>query len=150
MKLQKQLQSLLKEAPKHGVSSVVMEKAINPVLIAFAKQLKHPKYYLLSNLKENWLLTTLSNKETKQEKTVIYAFSHPEDTINFHKNYNQNLKPIAIPVTHLLFQLFALKQIDSIIFMETSGNLEKGIEIYQTELQENIQKQLVQLRSYKA
>ncbi|WP_013325048.1 hypothetical protein [Gloeothece verrucosa] len=150
MKLKKQLQSLVKEAPQHGVSSVVMEKAINPVLAMFAKQLEHPKYYLLSNANGDWLLTHLSHRErSEQEKTVIYAFSTPEDAALFHKNTETNLLKItAIPVTHLLFQLLALKQVDSIIFMAISGNLEKGIEVPRTELQDSIQKQLAQGRSF--
>ncbi|ACK70769.1 conserved hypothetical protein [Gloeothece citriformis PCC 7424] len=147
MKLKKQLQSLIKEAPEHGVSSIVMEKAITPVLSAFAKQLTHPKYYLITNVDGNWLLTTLSHQERpEQEKTVIYAFATPEDARTFQKNTISKLKIIAIPVTHLLFQVFAIKKIDSIIFLPTPGNLEKGIEISGLELQNTIKKQLQEIR----
>ena len=52
---------------------------------------------------------------------------------------------LPIPVTHILFQMLAMKPIDSIIFFDIPGNLNQGIEIRQEEV-----KKLVQIHLKKA
>jgi hypothetical protein len=146
MKLDQQLQILIEEASGQGVPSWVMEKAVVPILKAFASQLQHLEYYVLQSRDRDWIITTLSNIEKpEQEKQVIYAFSSSEDAVNSQGNSDLEIAIASIPVTHLLFQLFALDGVDSIIFLETPGNLEKGVEIFRASLQNSIQKQLQQL-----
>ncbi|PSF36588.1 hypothetical protein C7H19_12975 [Aphanothece hegewaldii CCALA 016] len=143
MKLKKQLKILADEAPQYGIPFKVMEKAVIPVLVAFAQQLRHEEYYILQNKAGDWIINTLSHRhQPKIEKKVIYAFSTSQDAAQYQNTANS----VAIPVTHLLFQLFALGQIDSIVFLEKSGNLNDGVEISRTEIQTSLQHQLKQLK----
>ncbi len=145
MKLKKQLQALVNDAPLYGVSATVMEKGVNPVLKACANELKHPKYHILQNSQGDWLLTTIALRERpEQEKTVLYAFPDAQDAKRFQGNPKLTTK--VMPVTHLLFRLFALEQIDSIIFLDTPGNLERGVEVARSRLQESIEQQLQQFK----
>jgi hypothetical protein len=148
MKLDRQLQILIEEAPQQGISTVVVEKAVAPVLSAFATQLQHLEYYVLQNREGEWIVSAIANIERpQQQKQVIYSFPTAEDALHAQANSNLPLESISVPVTHLLFQLFALEEVDSLIFLETPGNLEKGIEIPRTSLQTSIQKQLQQLKN---
>jgi hypothetical protein len=58
---------------------------------------------------------------------------------------NSPLSTHLIPVTHLLFQLFALDRVDSIIFLENAHTAQTGKEITRTQLKANIEKQLQKL-----
>jgi hypothetical protein len=147
MKLDRQLQILIDEAPQHGVPSLVMEKVVSPVLKAFASQLQHLEYYILQSRDRDWVVSTIAHLERpQQEKRVIYAFSTSESATNSQESFNLQMSSVSLPVTHLLFQLLALESIDSIIFIE-SGKVEKGIEIPRAKLQESLQKQLQQPKS---
>jgi hypothetical protein len=146
MKLKAQLQILSREAVNYGLATVVMQQAVNPVLEAFARQLKHLQYYVIQNSGGDWLLTTLAHRDQpQQEKTVIYAFATEKMALYEQNSPNSPLSTLVIPVTHLLFQLFALEGVDSIIFMENAYTPHKGKEISRTELKANIQKQLQRL-----
>ncbi len=68
MNLENQLKILIDEAPQYGISPVVIQKAIAPVLQLFAEQLQHSEYYILQNLEENWVLTTIANSDRQQKK----------------------------------------------------------------------------------
>ena len=84
MNLDQQIDILRDNAPNHGISPIVIEKAIAPALKMFAKQLKHEHYYLLQNLQQGWILTTLSNRsQPQQQKKVIYAFATSKDAMTF-------------------------------------------------------------------
>ncbi|MEA5532849.1 hypothetical protein [Crocosphaera sp. XPORK-15E] len=147
MYLDEQLEILIKEAPQHGVPSPVMEKAVAPTLKFFASQLEHSKYYVLHGQNRSWLVTTLSNrKKPQEEKRVIYGFTTRRDAETFQGIINPEIRIISIPVTHLLFQLFSVEYIDSIIFRETPGNKEQQIEIQRDKLQNIIQQQLRRLK----
>ena len=149
MNLDRQLKLLVDEASQYGVPPQVMEQAVTPVLKGFATQLQHSEYYILQTLEGDWVLTTLSRRsQPKQEKKVIYAFSTLKDAANFQGTSDPHIMAMSVPVTHLLFQLFSLEPVDSIIFMETPGNLTAGTEIYRAELQKLIQRQLQQLDSF--
>lgn len=145
MNLERQLKTLIDEAPQYGVSPIVIQKAIAPVLQLFAEQLQHLEYYILQNLEQNWLLTTITNPQLQQQKTVIYAFTSVRDAASFQNNADPNIIAAPIPVTHLLFRLFSLQRVDSIIFMNDSNNLNSGIEVRRDRLSELIQQQLQQL-----
>ncbi|MCU0534819.1 MAG: hypothetical protein MUD14_13080 [Hydrococcus sp. Prado102] len=148
MKLDRQLQILIEEAPQQGISTVVIEKGVTPVLRAFASQLQHLEYYVLQNREGDWIVSAIANIEKpQQQKQVIYAFSTSQDAIHAQANSNLQLKNVSVPVAHLLFQLFALEGVDSLIFLETPNNLEKGIEIPRISLQQSIQQQLQRLKN---
>lgn len=148
MKLDRQLQILIEEAPQQGISTLVIEKAVAPVLRAFASQLQHLEYYVLQNREGDWIVSAIANIEKpQQQKQVIYSFPTPEDATRAQANSNLQLENVPVPVTHLMFQLFALEGVDSLIFIETPGNLEKGIEIPRTSLQKSLQQQLQQLKN---
>lgn len=49
---------------------------------------------------------------------------------------------IPIPVTHILFQMLALKSLDSMVFFDTPGNLRQGTEIHKQEFQATVQAHL--------
>lgn len=148
MKLDRQLQILIDEAPQQGVPSLVMEKVVSPVLKAFATQLQHLEYYVLQSRDRDWVVSTISHLERpQQEKRVIYAFSTAKDAIASQENFDLQMTSISLPVTHLLFQLLALESADSIIFLETPGNLEKGTEILRAKLQASIEMQLQNIKT---
>jgi len=146
MNLDEQLKILTEEAPKHGLSSEVMEKAVNPVLKLFAERLQHLEYYILQNLDEKWLMRIVSNRDNPQErKHTIYALPTFQDAGNFQREKDAQIIALPIPVTHILFQASALKLADSIIFIEKSGNYNYGTEIRRLDLQNAIQMQIQQL-----
>jgi hypothetical protein len=146
MQLNQQLQILAQESPQHGVPAVVIERAFFPVLHHLASQLQHLEYYIPQTPQGDWLSTTIQHRQQpQQQKTVVYAFSNIGDAVNFEPS-NPDLKPQPIWVTHLLFQLFGLKTVDSIIFYDLAGNTNTGKEITRAQLQILIQAQLQQLK----
>ena len=150
MKLKAQLHILSRDAVNYGLATVVMEEAVNPVLAAVARQLKHLQYYVVQNSQGDWLLTTLAHRQQPQQKRVIYAFATEKMAISAQNTPNSPLSTLLIPVTHLLFQLFALEKVDSIIFLENAHTAQTGKEITRTELRANIEKQLQKLATIPA
>ena len=147
MELDRQLEVIINDAVNYGVSPIAIEKAIAPVLKMFAQRLQHLEYYVLQNLEDDWVLTTITNPKLRQNKNVIYAFVSVQDAATFSKKTNPDLVAIPIPVAQLLFRLFSLQQVDSIIFMENSSNLERGVQIEREHLSKSIQQQIEQLNN---
>jgi hypothetical protein len=148
MNLNKQLQILVDNASKNGVSPLIMEIAIVPILQAFASKLQHLEYYILQSSHGEWVVTTLNHRQqTQTEMRVIYAFATAEDAAISQLKSDRQDNIASLPVTHLLFQLFALDEIDGIIFLEIPGNLEKGTNISRAQLYNSIQQQLQQLQN---
>ncbi|MBW4634864.1 MAG: hypothetical protein KME30_24035 [Iphinoe sp. HA4291-MV1] len=147
MDLQAQIQLLIDNAPQDGVTPQLVT-AIAPVLSAIARKLRHSQYYILQNMEEVWVLTTLSNHANPQlEKCVIYAFPTIQDVpLGSSAGLDPQLIAALIPVTHILFQLVAMEPVDSIVFFETSGITTTSVEIRRTDLQHLIQQQLQQNR----
>lgn len=145
MTLEQQLQIIIDNAANYGVPSAVVEQAIAPILKSFAQQLQHLEYYVLQNLDEDWVLTTITNPQLQQSKTVIYAFVSVQDAATFQGTANPNLIAMPISVVQLLFRLFSLEQVDSIIFLENSPNLNHGVEIKRDRLSQLVQQQIQQL-----
>ncbi len=146
MDLDQQLQILIDDAPNYGVPALVIEKAIAPVLRIFAEQLKFTEYYILQNETENWVMFKVRNDpQQDSEKTVIYAFTSYQDAIGFNQEPEEKIVANPLPTTHILFRLFSLKKIDSIIFFNEVENLNQGIELRREELQNLIQQQLQKL-----
>ncbi len=147
MDLQAQIQLLIDDAPKDGITPQLVA-TIAPALSAIASSLRYPQYYILQNLEEGWVLTTLSNRTNPDlEKRVIYAFPTIQDVpVSLSAGLDPQVILAPIPVTHLLFQLMALDTVDSIVFFETPGTTTNIIEIERTYLQNEIQQQLQQSR----
>ena len=147
MTLEQQLQLIIDDAADYGVSPTVIKKALAPVLKSFAQQLHHLEYYVLQNLSEDWVVTTIANPKLQLEKKVIYAFTCVRDAAIFQGKANPDLVAIPIPIVQLLFRLFSLQQVDSMILLEDSQNLNRGIEIEREQLSQLIQQQIEQLNS---
>lgn len=143
MDLQAQIQLLIDNAPQDGVTPQLVT-AIAPVLSTIAQKLRHSQYYILQNLEGSWVLTTLSNRANPQtEKRVIYAFPTLQDVPgNSSAGLDPQLIAAPIPVTHILFQLVAMEPVDSIVFFETPGITNNGVEIRRADLENLIQQQL--------
>ena len=145
MNVDAQIRVLIENAPQDGTTPQIIQ-TIAPVLKAMAGQLVHAKYYILQTLDRNWMLTTLSNRaQPDREKKAIYAFSTMEDAkASVRASLNPNLVAVGLPVTHILFQMVALENVDSTIFFEAPGNPERGTEVKRSDLQRLIQIQLQQ------
>ncbi|AFZ34668.1 hypothetical protein Sta7437_1092 [Stanieria cyanosphaera PCC 7437] len=147
MELEQQLQTLTKDAAELGIAPIVIEKAVAPVLKLLAQQLNHLEYFVLQNFSQDWVLITIkNNQETSQEKRVIYAFTTVKDAATFQGSDDPDILAVPIPVTHLLFELFSVQQIDSIIFFDTPGNLTQAVEIQRDRLDGLIFQQIQQLQ----
>ena len=147
MELDRQLEILINDAANYGVPPVAIEKAIAPVLKMFANQLQHLEYYILQNLEEDWVLTTITNPKSNQSKNVIYGFVSVKDAAKFSGKTNPDLIAMSIPIAQLLFRLFSLQEVDSIIFLENSQNLNQGVEVERQHISELIQQQIQQLNN---
>ena len=145
MDLQQQVQSLIDEAPTAGGMPAAI-RIIAPLLEELALQrLHYEQYYILQNLQGNWQLTTLQHRQQPGlEKTIVYAFANLQDATRSSRS--AELVALPIPVIPLLFQLLALEPVDSILFLETPGNLDQGEELTRQELQHLVQKRLSQQR----
>ena len=143
MNLEQQFQALIQEAPQFGVPTQVMEQAVVPALKQMAEPLNHCNYFLPQAADGSYVLTTLMHRELpKTEKKVIYVFSTPDDASHFETIAESADQIAEIQVIQLLFELMALKEVDSLIFMDNPGNLEKGTEISRSILENKIQSQL--------
>ncbi|MBE9182663.1 hypothetical protein IQ268_29425 [Oculatella sp. LEGE 06141] len=145
--LDQQIQVLIDQAPQDGTTPAAIA-AIAPALKAIANQLNHAQYYVLQTLEQNWVMTTLSNRtQPDLAKNVIYAFPTLKDvTSGPHSVKDPQLVALPIPVTHILFQLIAIKAVDSVVFFETSGNTNAGTEVNRDDLQNLIKLYLQQSR----
>jgi hypothetical protein len=151
MDLKAQIQLLIDNAPDDGITPQLIA-AIAPALSAIAQKLRYPQYYILQSLKEDWVLTTLSNQTNpKLEKRVIYAFPTLQDvSLISSAGLDPQLIATAIPVINILFQLVALEPVDSIIFFETPGTTTNAIEVPRTDLQNLVQQKLQQNKSQRS
>lgn len=140
-----QIQALITEAPKDGVTGEAVV-AIAPTLKAIAGQLKHAQYYILQTLDQGWVMTTLSNRnEPNTRKNIVYAFPTLKDVASGpHSVKDPQVMALPVPVIHIIFQMLALKPIDSIIFFETPGNVSQGVEVRRQDVQNLVQSQLKQ------
>ena len=146
MTLEQQLQLIIDDATNYGVPPLIVERAIAPVLKLFASQLKNLEYYVLQNLENEWVLTTITNPQLQQEKRVIYAFTSVRDAANFQGKANHDLLAMPISVVQLLFRLFSLQQVDSIIFLDDARR-DRGVEIRREQLSQLIKQQIEQLKN---
>jgi hypothetical protein len=146
MSLDEQIQVLIQEAPQDGTTPQLVS-AIVPVLRLFAEQLRHPEYYVLQTLEQNWVLTVVQNQAQPDiQKTILYAFSSLQDVMiaNPGASRDPGLMALPVPVIQILFQLNGMEEVDSVVFLELPGDLNQGIEIQRQQLQVAVQQQLEQ------
>ncbi len=148
MNLDQQFQNLIDEAPNYGVPAPIMQHGVIPVLKVYAQQLAHKQYYLRETLENNLVLSILSNQAQPEiEKKVIYAFPSVADAIEFADSDIESLDIVAkeVNISQILFQMFTLKEVDSIIFLDTPQDYRQSKEIYCNKLQKAIQQNLKML-----
>jgi hypothetical protein len=145
MDLDAQIQVLIDNAPQDGTTPEVVA-TIAPVLKVFAQRLCHHQYYILQTTNQEWMMTTLSNRARPDlQKRVIYGFPTLEDArSSVNAPRPANLVAVALPIVQILFQMVALHTLDSLIFFETPGNLDNGVEIQGVDVRKAIQLQLQQ------
>ncbi|MBE9184074.1 hypothetical protein IQ270_04885 [Microcoleus sp. LEGE 07076] len=147
MDFDQQIQALIEKAPPDGSTPQILQ-AIAPALILIAQQLQHLEYSILQALDESWAIVVLSNlKQPGRQKKVIYAFPTLKDASSAAAVAADRVRPVLLPVTHILFQMIALEGLDSIVFFENPGNQEVGTEIPREQVQELISVYLQQYRS---
>ena len=147
MDLDQQIQALIEKAPRDGSTPQILE-AIAPALVLIAQQLQHLEYSILQAVDQSWAIVVLSNlKEPGREKRVIYAWTSLKDASQAAAAAGDRLRPVLLPVTHILFQMIALEGLDSIVFFESPGNQEVGTEIPREQVQNLISVYLQQYRS---
>jgi len=145
MNLDQQIQVLIDNAPQDGVTPQIVA-AIAPGLKLLAGKLGHSQYYILQNLDQEWVLTTLSNSaDPRVEKRVIYAFPNLQAVPASAATGLDQVIAVPMPVTHILFQMVALETLDSTVFFDTPGNLSTGTEVRREDIQNLIQVQLKQI-----
>lgn len=147
MDLDQQIQALIEKAPRDGSTPQILQ-AIAPALVLIAQQLQHLEYSILQAVDQSWAIVVLSNlKEPGREKRVIYAWTSLKDASQAAAAAGDRLRPMLLPVTHILFQMIALEGLDSIVFFESPGNQEVGTEIPREQVQNLISVYLQQYRS---
>jgi len=126
MNLKEQLQEIANSSSQFNISPIVVEKAIAPVLVKFAKPL-HNVYYVWQNKSNNeeeqgeLVITVLENRvNPKLTKKVIYAFPTIAIAVNFLKVDSRTTDIVEVPVTHLFFYTLGTppEKLESIIFVK--------------------------------
>lgn len=140
MDIDQQVQALIENAPQDG-STPAAVAAIAPALKLIAAKLKHSQYYVLQNLDQQWVMTTINHRsDAALSKNVIYAFPTLKDVAHgpFALNDPQ-LLALPVPVITVLFQMMAMKPVDSVVFFENEGDTKNGIEVNRKDLQSLVQ-----------
>jgi hypothetical protein len=141
MTLDRQVAALIDGAP--DVASRTSVTAIAPILRQLAETLPQTTYYICQSPQGEWVVTTLSNRQQPNlEINVIYAFLRVEDVREFNGGALANSLAIEVPIIQLLFYLLAFPEIDRLILLNDSQNLDRGREISRIELEESIAKQV--------
>lgn len=151
MSLEQQVIPLIQQAPDYGVNALVMEQAIAPVLLELARSLAHAEYYLLQGPNQQWVSNTLVPKERQfPTKTVIYLFADEASALAFPNQTGEPLIAQRVPVVELLFQLLALKPIESFVIHEEPLPTPQIQEIKRADLQQLIQQSLQRFKGQRS
>jgi hypothetical protein len=141
MNLDEQVQKLIDGAP--DVESRMSVMAIAPILQQAAATLPQTTYYICQSPQGEWVITTLSSKRKPNlDVRVIYAFIRVEDVQEFDNGSLAHSLAIEVPVIQLLFYLLAFPEIDRLVFLNNSQNLDIGKEISRQSLEDSIAQQL--------
>jgi hypothetical protein len=134
MTLTQQIQNLVEAAPADLQVSIA---ALAPALEQAAIELKYLRYFVGVSA-DQWIATTLQNRQSQQEIKVIYCFAQAADLQVF---YQEGLASAELPVIDLLFQLTALDDIDRLVFFD-SADVSRGIPVSKLDLQRSIEQHL--------
>jgi hypothetical protein len=143
MELDAQVDLLVRNAQDNGLSPVAIT-TIAPVLLAVAGQLRHGQYYVLQTLEQGWVMTTLTHRnQPDSQKNIVYAYPSLKDaTESQANNLDPQVMALPVPVVHILFQLLAMKPVDSLIFCETPGQNGQRLEVRRQDLEFLVQSRL--------
>jgi hypothetical protein len=129
MNINQQIQQLIEQAPLYGTEPEAIQQ-VAPVFQAIASRLQHSQYYVLQNLEHNWIMTTLKHRsQPEQTKNVVYAYPSLESVKASAATLDPQVVALPVPTVQILFQLLAMKPIDSIIFLDRPNEQQSGIEI---------------------
>ena len=143
MNLDEQVQKLIDGAP--DVESRMSVMAIAPTLQQVAATLPQTTYYICQSQQGESVITTLRhNRQPNLEIKVIYAFTKTEDIVGFDGGSLATQSAVEVPVIQLLFYLLAFPEIDRIVFLNNSQNLDIGKEISRQSLEDSIEQKLQQ------
>jgi hypothetical protein len=146
MNLEEQVKKLIDGAP--DVESRKSVKEIAPILQQAAENLPQTTYYICQIQQGESVITTLRHhRQPDLEIKVIYAFLNTEDISRFDGGSLVNESAVEVPVIQLLFYLLAFPEIDRVVFLNNSQNLDIGKEISRQSLEDSIEQQLQQPKS---
>ncbi len=113
--------------------------AIAPVLQQVAMTLPLTEYHLCQSLAGEWEISTLRHlQQADLEIQVIYAFAKIEDIATVNREKFRPELVVKVPIVQLLFQMLATPELDRLIFFNNSQLLDRGQEIYRSQLLELI------------
>jgi hypothetical protein len=143
MNLDEQVKKLIDGAP--DVESRKSVKEIAPILQQAAETLPQTTYYICQSQQGESMITTLRHhRQPELEIKVIYAFLNTEDIARFDRGSLVNEAAVEVPVIQLLFYLLAFPEIDRLVFLNNSQNLDLGKEISRQSLEDSIEQRLQQ------
>jgi hypothetical protein len=143
MNLEEQVTKLIDGAPDPESRKSVLE--IAPILQQVAATLPQTTYYICQSQQGESVITVLKhNRQPELEISVIYAFMNTEDISKFDGGSLINQAAVEVPVIQLLFYLLAFPEIDRIVFLNNSQNLDIGKEISRQSLEDSIEQKLQQ------
>jgi hypothetical protein len=140
MHIDQQIQQLIQQASLYGTKAEEMQM-VAPVFKAIASRLQRDQYYILQNLEQNWIMTTLQHRtQAATTKRVVYAYPSLEAAkVNSALDLDAIAQPL--PTVQILFQLLAIEPVDSLIFFEHNQDQE-GTEISRQGLQQAIEQHI--------
>lgn len=143
MNLAEQVTKLIDGAPDPESRKSVLE--IAPILQQVAATLPQTTYYICQSQEGESVITVLKhNRQPELEISVIYAFMNTEDISKFDSGSLTNQSAVEVPVIQLLFYLLAFPEIDRVVFLNNSQNLDIGKEISRQSLEDSIEQKLQQ------
>jgi hypothetical protein len=143
MNLDEQVKKLIDGAP--DIESRKSVKEIAPILQQAAETLPQTTYYICQSPQGESVITTLRHhRQPELEIKVIYAFLNTEDISRFDGGSLVNESAVEVPVIQLLFYLLAFPEIDRLVFLNNSQNLDLGKEISRQSLEDSIEQRLQQ------
>lgn len=144
MNLNEQVKKLIDGAPDMESRKSVIE--IAPILQQAAETLPQTTYYICQSQQGESVITTLRHhRQPDLEIKVIYAFIRAEDIGKFDGGSLITESVVEVPVIQLLFYLLAFPEIDRIVFLNNSQNLDIGKEISRQSLEDSIEQKLQQV-----
>jgi hypothetical protein len=143
MNLDEQVKKLIDGAP--DVESRKSVKEVAPILQQAAETLPQTTYHICQSQEGESVITTLRHhRQPDLEIKVIYAFTKTEDISKFDGGSLVNESAVEVPVIQLLFYLLAFPEIDRVVFLNNSQNLDIGKEISRQSLEDSIEQKLQQ------